>query len=122
MTPASPSRRLPAWLDHYGMAGVLVLLCLYYCWATYKEQQPRGESAAKRTAAELQRSSNRGSVLIVGRTTAEDTNFVTSLEARLSSAGFKVAATVLGDPRDARQAMQRLVDAGTKLDFIAVAP
>ncbi|HEU0010058.1 MAG TPA: hypothetical protein VFT34_09615, partial [Verrucomicrobiae bacterium] len=70
MTPASPSRRLPAWLDHYGMAGVLVLLCLYYSWATYKEQQPRGAAAAKRTAAQLQASGSGARVLIVGRTTA----------------------------------------------------
>jgi hypothetical protein len=84
MTPASPPRRLPAWLDHYGMAGVLVLLCLYYSWATYKEQQPSGDSAAKRTFAEIQGSATRGSVLIVGRTTAEDTNFVSALETRLA--------------------------------------
>ena len=122
MTPVSPSRRLPAWLDNYGMAGVLVLLCLYYSWATYKEQQPRGDAAAKRTSTEIQRSATRGSVLIVGRTTAEDTNFVSSLEARLVAVGFKVEAKVLGEPRDARQVMQKLVNAGTKLDFIAVAP
>ncbi|MGH8247268.1 MAG: ABC transporter permease, partial [Gammaproteobacteria bacterium] len=104
------------------MAGALMLLCLYYSWATYKEQQPRGEAAANQSSAQIQRLAARGSVLIVGRTTAEDTNFVRTLEARLAGAGFKVEATVLGEPRDARQTLQTLANAGTKLDFIAVAP
>ena len=30
----------------YGMAGVLLLLCGYYSWATLAEQQPRGAAAA----------------------------------------------------------------------------
>jgi ribose transport system permease protein len=122
MTPDSSSRRLPAWLDHYGMAGVLVLLCLYYSWATNKEQQPRGATAAKRTAAQINAPARGATVLIAGRTTAEDTNFVTALEARLVAAGCKVEAIVLGEPRDARQALQRLATEGKQLDFIAVAP
>ena len=42
MTPLSPNREtLGRWLQDYGMAGVLLLLCLYYSWATYQPQQPR---------------------------------------------------------------------------------
>ena len=36
---------------HYGMAGVLVLLCIYYSVVTLSEQQPRGEAAPAEPAA-----------------------------------------------------------------------
>ena len=92
----------------YGMAGVLVLLCLYYSWATYTTHEPRGEAAGRVLAAQVARSvPNGANVLIVARATDEDTRFAAAVEARLKEAGINVLGKVLGDPRAARQAVQK---------------
>ena len=104
------------WFSHYGMAGVLVLLCLYYSWATYAEQQPIGAAAATVLADQLDRTTI-GTVLIVAKPTEEDIAFIQTLDARLQAAGFTIAGKVQGDPRAARQALQQLADANIPLQI-----
>jgi ribose transport system permease protein len=102
------------------MAGVLALLCLYYSWATYTEQHPRGETAASRLARQLIAQAKPGTaVVIIAKTTDEDAQFINALASRLTSAGLKVAAKIQGEPRDARQELQKLAEAGTSVDFLA---
>ena len=102
------------------MAGVLLLLCLYFSWATLTEQQPRGASAAQRLGAKLSSAARAGStVVIVAKTTEEDALFATALESHLSKLGLKVLVNVRGEPRDARQALQKLAESNEKVEFIA---
>lgn len=111
-----------AW-DHYGMAGVLVLLCAYYSWATWQERHPVGRAAADSVVARLQSAPpGERSVLIVARTVEEDSVFATVLTERLQASGFEIVATVQGEPRDARQALQQQADAGRPLHWIATTP
>jgi ribose transport system permease protein len=105
------------------MAVVLVLLCLYYSWATFTTHEPRGESAAPVLAAQLQHSLARGaSVLLVARTSEEDERFARELEVRLNTAGFHIAGKVLGDPRAARQMLEKLAAENTPIAAIATTP
>lgn len=115
---SASSSAFSRWFSHYGMAGVLVLLCLYYSWATYTEQQPIGAAAATVLADQLGRPT-KGAVLIVGKATEEDIAFIQTLDARLQAAGFTIAGKLQGDPRAARQALQQLADAKIPLAFIA---
>ncbi|MEY2407335.1 MAG: ribose transport system permease protein, partial [Verrucomicrobiota bacterium] len=102
------------------MAGVLLLLCIFFSWVTRTEQQPRGLAAARRLAGQLDRQASKGAtVLLVGKGTDDDSAFLTALESRLSASGVNVVAKVQGEPRDARQALQKLADANRRLDFIA---
>ena len=110
-------------LNHYGMGGVLVLLCIYYSWATYSEQQLRGAPAARVLVKQIARTAGKSAaVLIVARTTEEDTDFVRAVAAALQSAGCTLAGQVQGDPRAARQALQKLAEQKTQLAFIATTP
>ena len=113
-------RTLARFFTHYGMVGVLVLLCLYYSWATYTEQEARGDAAAPMLAAQIARDVARpASVFIVARTTDEDARFADVVEARLRAAGYDIAGKMLGDPRAAKQALARLA---APLAVIATTP
>jgi ribose transport system permease protein len=110
-------------VSHYGMAGVLVLLCLYYSWATYTEQQPRGVAAAELLAKRIERERPQpASALIVARGGDEDVRFAEVLETRLRASGYEIAGKVLGDPRAARQALQQRAEQGKPLGIIATTP
>ena len=109
--------------SQYGMAGVLVLLCLYYSWATYTTHEPRGEAAAPVLSDQLAKAlPKNANVLIVARSNDEDSRFAEILEARLKAQNFNVVEKVLGDPRAARQALQKLDHDHTPLAAIATTP
>ena len=75
----------------YGMAGVLMVLCLYYSWATYTTHEPRGETAAPALAAQIAKSIPKGAnVLIVARATDEDARLAGTLETHLKAGGLNV--------------------------------
>src|SRR2546425_4451642 len=107
----------------YGMAGVLVLLCLYYSWATYTTHEPRGEAAAPVLAAQVVKSMPKGAnVLIVARATDEDTRFAATGEALLKEAGIRGLGKVVGEPRAARQALQQHAAKNVPIAVIATTP
>ena len=117
------NRRLSArFLADYGMLLVLILLCVYYSWATYAEQEPTGAAAGEQLArAILRQASKSAKVLIVARDTQDDIAFADTLAQRLTEAGLSVTATVKGRPADARAALERyFFDSSGKLDVIAV--
>ena len=110
-------------LSDYGMGGVLVLLCVYYSWATYTTHEPRGEEAAPALAAQVVKAiPNGANVLIVARATDEDARFAATVEARLKEAGVRVLGKVLGDPRAARQALQQQAANNVPIAAIATTP
>ena len=104
----------------YRMVGVLLLLCAYYSFATLEEQHEEGEAAAKSLARQIASAAKPpAAVLIVARDTEVDARFADALDADLRSRGFTVAAKVLGEPRDARRAMNDLDQRGAKVAIIA---
>lgn len=107
-------------VSDYGMFFVLLLLCCYYSWVTYDEQHPTGAAAAEQLAKQITRQFAKNSnVLIVARDSNEDGTFADLLRAQLRGEGFSVIETVKGQPSDARNAIQRLTDAGVRVDVIA---
>ncbi|MEA3209736.1 MAG: ribose transport system permease protein [Chthoniobacter sp.] len=104
----------------YGMIFVLILLCAFFSAVTYSEQSPTGEAAAKQLASELRKQPGKGGrVLIAVRSQADDAVFARKLEAELSAAGLVVSGVVSGEPKDAREALQKLAATGAKLEAIA---
>lgn len=114
------TRLFPRFLADYGMILALALLCAFFSAATLTEQSPTGEAAARQVAATLEGSAGQSPrVLIAARDQAGEALFATSLEAALKSRGVQVLETVIGEPRDARAALQRLADSGAGLDAVA---
>jgi ribose transport system permease protein len=114
------NRRVSHFLSEYGMILVLLLICAFYSAVTYSEQSPTGETAAKQLASELLRQPGKGgAVLIAVRNQADDAVLARMLEQKLSAGGVRVAGSVSGEPRDAREALKKLAASGEKLDAIA---
>jgi ribose transport system permease protein len=105
-TVPSPLRRLAS---DYGMVLVLLALGLYFSAVTITTHQPIGTDAAIQVASRVRSGEN---VFLVTRDTPEDAAYVEALKAALRSRSVSVAATVRGEPRDARVALEQL-NAGT---------
>src|SRR5258708_32131320 len=102
------------------MLFVRVLLCTWDSWATVEEQPPTGEAAGQKLADQLISQFGRAArVLVVTRDSNEDAAFADQARTRLSAAGLNVAGVVKGQPADARQALEKIVAGGGKLDAIA---
>jgi ribose transport system permease protein len=114
---------LPRWLTDYGMLGVLVLLCGYFSYATWSEQNPSGSAAGEALAEDILSQCGKGAtVLIVSQDTEEDHAMAEQIRARLSNGGVTILGEVQGHPSDARRAMERIGKAGTPLTVIACSP
>jgi ribose transport system permease protein len=120
MTQSRLQRAATRLLSDYGMVFVLVLLCAYYSWVTYAEQHPNGGEGGRQLAREVVKRFGAGAqVLIVARDTPEDVAFADALQQHLVQGNVQVAGVVKGQPTDARQALQRMIDGDRKLDLIA---
>ncbi|TCO87200.1 ribose transport system permease protein [Chthoniobacter flavus] len=106
-------------LSDYGMIFVLLLLCVFFSTVTLTEQTPTGETAVHQVASDLVRAPGKGGqVLIAARSQAEDTVFARALEQELTAAGLQVTVAI-GEPRDAREVLQKLAATNKPLDAIA---
>ncbi len=111
---------LSRFLTDYGMVFVLAILCAFFSVATYSEQSPTGEAAARQVASTLSAQfGDKGKVLIVARDQADEALFANKLEAALEKTGTKPLAVVKGEPKDARAALQKIASSGGPLDAIA---
>ena len=107
-------------LADYGMILVLVLLCAFFSVATITDQMPVGETAAKQVAAGISAQFGKTArVLIAAREQADDAAFAKKLESDLTASGAQVLAIVKGEPKDAREALQRIAASGGKMDAVA---
>ena len=99
---------------------VLLALCAFFSAVTYREQSPTGAAAGRDLASAISKEfQGTPQVLIVARDLPEDAAFAAELEKAIRAAGGQVVATVKGEPRDAREAILKLVAVGTKIDFVA---
>ena len=102
-------------LADYGMILVLLLLCAFFSVVTYSEQSPTGEAAAKQVMAGIQEQFGKEArILIAASDQPDDAEFAASLER-----AFPGAIVVKGEPKDAREALQKSAAAGGKLDALA---
>ena len=107
----------------YGMVFVLLLLCAFFSITTISEQSPVGEAAADLVAAEIgDRVEDSPGVFIAAGNLPEDALFVDKLKKLLSGMDARVLAEVRGEPKDARDALLKIVALGEKIDIIAGTP
>lgn len=107
-------------LSDYGMLLVLLLLCAFFSIVTNAEQFPTGEAAAKQVVAAIASKAGKSAkVLIATRNQPEEVAFAARVEALLQEQGAQVLAIVKGEPKDAREALQKLTAENAKLDAIA---
>lgn len=114
------TRVLSRFLTDYGMVFMLGILCVYFSVATYSEQSPTGEAAARQLASLIAARFHAGAtVLIAARDQADEVLFANKLAATLESQGKKVLAVVHGEPKDARAALVKIAGSRQTLDAIA---
>ena len=104
----------------YGMLGVLFLLCVFFSWITFEEQQPEGRVAAESLNLSISQDFNEpGRVLIAGRKTDSGQAFTTHLHGLLSSAGWEIAGVVEGGPPELGKGLRLAFDQNQSLDVLA---
>src|SRR5580700_4275024 len=93
----------------YGMLFVLILLCVFYSWATWAEQHPSGAAAGEELASLIEaKFPPNAQVLIVARDNAEDAAFAETLGDRLAAMNRPPVAVVQGQPSDVRTALEQI--------------
>tara|TARA_B110000003_G_scaffold275623_1_gene318796 strand:+ start:3119 stop:4456 length:1338 start_codon:yes stop_codon:yes gene_type:complete len=104
----------------YGMLGVLVLLCVFFSWITFEEQQPEGGDAADSLNQSISQDFNEpGRVLIAGRKTDSGQVFTTRLHGLLLAAGWEIAGVVEGGPPELGKGLRLAFDQNQSLDVLA---
>ncbi len=115
--PPRPSN-LPVLLARYGMAGVLVLLCGFFTWATYHEEKPTGKPGAEALFRTLNATDRQAHVVVISQQDAEETEFAGTLQELLKSGGYTHVWAVQGDPPTVRQALEQRTQAEGAVDLI----
>ena len=104
----------------YGMIFVLLLLCAFFSVVTYSEQSPIGEAAAKQVHESISGQFGKSPrVLVVASDQPGDDAFAAKLGRDLAASGATKPVVVKGAPKDAREALQKINAAGSRLDAIA---
>jgi ribose transport system permease protein len=101
------------------MVGALLLLCVYFSWATYHMEAPVGREGAVQLADKLARGAQASDrFIVVAQSDEADASFADMLAKELSSHGLHVAATVTGDPASVRQAIEKQFSVPVPASFI----
>lgn len=108
----------------YGMTAVLLILCLYYSWATLQVQLPAGATAAEEVASRMGGESlawkgRPAEVLIVTGEGADGEVFAARLGELLRAKGAGRVEAVAGGPPEVRQALEAWTKGGAAPDVIA---
>ncbi len=107
-------------LSDYGMVFVLLLLCIFFSVMTNSDQSPVGEPGAEQVSTEIGRQfGSKAHVVIAATDQKDDVLFVDKLQRDLATSGVKVAGVVKGEPKDARELLQKISANGENLDAIA---
>jgi len=105
------------------MLGVLLLLCVYFTFATYRDEPATGAAGASALAASLERApGTTAHVVIVSQNDDEENEFVTALQQELQTRGFPPPEVAQGDPPTVREKLESLARAGTPVDVVATSP
>ena len=105
------------------MLGVLLLLCAYFTFATYRDEVATGRPGAMALAASLTRSPGIGAhVVIVAQNDDAENEFVVALQGELKTRGFPTPDIAQGDPPEVRAKLEALSRSGRVPDVAAVSP
>jgi len=99
--------RIKGALGSFGMLGALLLLCVYFSWATYHLEVPGGKEGAANLAAELTAQAGPGDrfIVVVG-SQGHDSEFSETMVQELKGRGRNVVAVIQGDPPAVREALE----------------
>ena len=102
------------------MLGALVLLCAFFSWITFEEQQPEGESGAEQLSQSIAgKFTEPGRVLIAGRKTDSGKAFTSRLNELLLSKGWNVTGVVQGGPIELGKGLRAGSDGNNTIDLLA---
>lgn len=105
---------------NYGMLFVLLLLCVFFSWATLREQNPEGATAATVLAKEIAgRVDVNATILIAARAVQEDEIFSNRLSEILTRRGYLRIEKVLGGPAEVREKLEAMIEQGRSPALIA---
>jgi ribose transport system permease protein len=112
-------KSLSNFLSKYCMPGVLLLLCLYYSWATIDHRQAAGTAGGEECSAVLlsQSKLSRNVAILVG-TSIDNDGFADRAKNNLQSHGIANVIVISGDPHDIRVGLQKMIDVGTPPEAI----
>jgi len=115
--------RMKGALGSYGMLGALLLLCVYFSYATYHLEQPSGKEGAKELAAEVTAaSSSSDRIVVVIGSQSGDYEFGTAIRAELADRGRHVLALIAGDPPGVREGIERETSGGAGKVIVVATP
>ena len=106
------SRTLSHLLTNYGMAIVLLLLCIFYSFVTLRPQELSSATAAKYVLRKLPAIPEDDEVLIVASVSKEDREFWEAVSEKLHASHW------LQDPPSARYAIAERIEKGPPLKVI----
>jgi ribose transport system permease protein len=107
-------------LSDYGMFLVLLVLCVYFSYATYQEQPATGATGGEALARDIVRQTPpKATVLIAVSARPDDAAFAAALAKVLTAEDRNLLANVQGNPADVRQQLQAIADRGSGLAAIA---
>ena len=110
---------LLTFLSDYGMVFVLLPLCAFFSIATWQDQSPSDESAARQVAEGIRLQFPKGArVLVAVREQPQDSHFADTLSKEVERYGGSVIV-VKGEPSDARETLRKTALNGGKFDVIA---
>lgn len=108
-------------LGDYGMALVLLGLCLLFSVLTLNEQSPNSDAAAADLIAPLASEFDTTDVILaVGAANTDSALFAEKLGVKLAETGFLKSQVVAGEPRDLRAALDDISNRGDTLAAIVV--
>jgi ribose transport system permease protein len=99
-------------IGNYGMALVLLLLCVYYSWATMQTRQLSGAAAVEEVVGRVKSGKANSVVLVVAGVSAEDEQFAAGIKQRVS------VERVERDPPSTRAAVLEMIGQRRRPDFI----
>lgn len=107
------------WSD-YAMAAVLLGLAALFSLLTLNRQYPSGDAAGRQLARDISERFPSGATLfIVAGDAADDAAFVSQLRKQLGQTDRNLLGAIQGQPRDAREELERIKSGGQPLDVIA---
>jgi len=107
-------------LSDYGTILVLLVLCVGFSLVTLERQYPANASAGETLAQHiLSEKPNQSRILILARNGGTSMEFTQALEKKFTASGLIVTDTVMGQPVDARKALEQIGTSGQTLDAIA---
>ena len=105
----------------YGMVFVLLILMAGFSLLTIQPQRPTGADVGTAIADEiLARFGNASKVIIAVPGSEEDRAFADAVQARFAKSDATIVEVAIGSPIEARQALERAVEAGITVDAVAL--